>query len=208
MLHSEVIMLLALAAQFDGRKVDDATAEAWAQVIDLYVPDMTYDEAVIAVKAYYGGNSAWFMPNMLIELVRKRRAVTRDNRTGTDAPARPRSELGYRIISEILRRGRAAGSDPRAGRRIGQERWEEIAEDVVAEMGERVGEERPGAHCGSSTCTCTHTEGCEGGWIETGDGTAVVACIFCAPTRSHILGSTHSTMEAGRTLRDTARTSR
>jgi hypothetical protein len=156
--------------------------------------------------AHYGDGSVWLMPNMVIERVRKRRAATHDNRT--DRRDDVRSELGYRVVSEILARGRRAGSDPANGRRIGAARYEQIAEEVIVELGARQGVERMGQHCGWGPCTCTHTDGCEAGWVEVGDGSAVTACPYCSPTRAHILGSTHSTMDAGRTLRDTARTTR
>lgn len=207
---SDVMKFLAICSQFDGRKADETVAGSWLQVIDLYVPDMTYAEAEVAVLAHYGDKGDWLMPNVLIERVRQRRVVTANGKLlGIGGPKHPKSDMGYQVVVRTLAEIRATGGgDPLHGKVIGKERCIEIAERVIEEMGVKKGLERPGKHCGWALCNCTHTDGCDAGWIELADGTAVEACQFCAPTRHHILASALSTDAAGGPLRDPLRNSR
>lgn len=209
MLPSEVAKFLALASQYDSRNIDDNMVAGWAEMLNLYVPDLTEDEARMAVLAHYAGSSTWMMPNQFIELIRQRRSLVRDGKTIIGGPVHPKSDIGYRVVTETLARIKLAGGGaPHLGQTIGKAKCIEIAEQVIKELGARKGTERPGQHCGWTGCNCTHTEGCEAGWIEKVDGSGVVACSYCRPSAHHILASVATTMDAGRALRDPVRTTR
>lgn len=205
MLLSEIATFLTVASQFDNRHIDDNMCAAWGQVIDLYLPTCTYEEALTAVHAHFAERADWLMPNMFIEQVRRQRAAKANLSKLFNQPVTPKSDLGYQVVVRTLAEIRAAGGgDPRNGKVIGKERCTEIAERVIEEMGVKTGQERS-RHCGRQGCQCTHTEGCEGGWIELADGSAVAACQWCRPTAAHILAQATSTLDAGSVLRDPLR---
>jgi hypothetical protein len=58
MTRDEVIDLLSLAAAFDRRKPDGASADAW----HLAVGDLSFDDAKLAVVDHYRESSEWLMP--------------------------------------------------------------------------------------------------------------------------------------------------
>ena len=206
-----ILEALAVANVLDARvTVTEAAAEAWQKLFDLHVPDLTLEELESAVYAHYGASGDRLMPNKVVELVRRERRLSSSLPTLYDEPAAG-GLWGTRVIAEILRRIRkAGGGDPLNDRRIGASQCEFIATEVLDDLGVQADPQpRPGQHCGRSGCLCTHTLGCDAGWIASKSHPgAYRACPNCAPTRSMILSKAHSTREAGALLRDPARVSR
>jgi hypothetical protein len=60
---------------------------------------------------------------------------------------------------------------------------------------------RTGQHCGPQACKCTHTDGCDGGWIDQESG-QVAPCPRCKPRAHQILTSGLPRPIAQRRLRD------
>lgn len=92
------------------------------------------------------------------------------------------------------------------------ERQARLSEPVIPKPFEpvRADPNRPGAHCGRTGCLCTHTEGCDGGWIEVppsqvGYEAPVTACATCKPHAAAIFATTVTRAEKQRQLRQTGR---
>lgn len=77
---------------------------------------------------------------------------------------------GAAMLGFVLRRLKAAGSNPVEGRVLGAHAANKVAADAVEEWREVHPTDwapvRKGRHCGREACRCTHDQGCEGGWIE------------------------------------------
>lgn len=79
-----------------------------------------------------------------------------------------------------------------------------IAEDAIAEWRRdhpgSTAPPRQGLPCGLAGCRCTHTEGCDAGWIDVGE--QVAACEKCNYRRWQILRAGDRREVAQRNLRD------
>lgn len=119
-------------------------------------------------------------------------------------PERPVAVRGPDMLRALLAEiaARNKGVTDRAARRS-------TAETVAYEFRDRIGAapDRPGLPCRDLQCRCTHTEGCDAGWIEmeTDEG-AVQAfpCPKCSGRRHGVLTSGSTREAAMRTLRDTS----
>lgn len=122
----------------------------------------------------------------------------------TAEPVPPPPATGPAIIRAMLAEIAAQnkGVTDRAQRRV-------TAQRVALEFRDRVGAaaDRPGTPCTSKTCRCTHTEGCDAGWINAekaeGDDLAF-PCPLCNPRRHTVLTSGSNRDGAQRALRDTS----
>lgn len=115
-------------------------------------------------------------------------------------PAAKGPDLVRTLLGEIAARNK--GVTDQAQRRAN-------AATVALEFKDRMelAPPRPGQPCASKTCRCTHTDGCDAGWIEMdrGDGvTQAFPCGQCNPRRHTILTSRSTREAAQRALRDTS----
>lgn len=117
-------------------------------------------------------------------------------RTGRDIDEAAVSQgNGYAMVSFVLGRLKAAGSDPGQGKKLGTAAAAKVSQDAIDEWRESHPaahvSPRPGRHCGRGDCRCTHTQGCEGGWIEASPDRAgndqVRPCRECNPRRHRVL---------------------
>lgn len=118
----------------------------------------------------------------------------------------PAQTVGPQMIREMLARIAEAnkGETDRAKRRLNATM---IGAELRAEYG--VAEDRPGTPCTNKTCRCTHTEGCDAGWIEVDRGDGVMQaypCGKCNSRRHGVLTSGSSREAAMRAIRDTSDT--
>lgn len=93
----------------------------------------------------------------------------------------------------------------------GRDERRRVARQVAAEFRKRVPLAPPrtsGEACTSSTCRCTHTDGCDAGWIDVdrGDGEVqAFPCPSCNPRRHTVLTKSGGNRSAAqRALRDTS----
>ena len=108
---TEAAALLALAAMYDNRKPDPATATAWASVLDgLRVEDCTE-----AIKTHYRDHNEWLMPAMVRAGVKRIRSA-RITAYGTlpDPPSGldPDNAHAYQRWLADIRRQIADGNPP------------------------------------------------------------------------------------------------
>lgn len=102
---------------------------------------------------------------------------------------------GSRMVAFILGRLKAAGTDPGQGRYLGVAAATKVAADALDEWRvthpQHYTPPRPGRHCGRGDCRCTHTQGCEAGWLESSPSAAgndqVRPCPACNPRRYRVL---------------------
>jgi hypothetical protein len=85
MTEDQVVDLLTAAAMFDRRTVGRADAKAWHAVVG----DLSFDDALVAVRGHYTEGSDWLMPAHVRTRVR---AMRRDRLERTPLPA-PGAEL-------------------------------------------------------------------------------------------------------------------
>lgn len=112
-------------------------------------------------------------------------------------------ELASIVLGEIVRRKKANPGMTLAERR-------EMSRAVVYELRDRLGVAPPrsGLPCVSKTCRCTHTDGCDAGWIDADRGDGVMQafpCPSCNPRRHTVLTRSGGNRQAAlRALRDTS----
>jgi len=109
-------------------------------------------------------------------------------------------DLVRALLSEVAARNK--GITDRAVRRAN-------AQQVATEFKDRMelAPPRPGQPCTSKTCRCTHTDGCDAGWIDMDRGDGVMQafpCGQCNPRRHTVLTSRSTREAAQRALRDTS----
>lgn len=84
----------------------------------------------------------------------------------------------------------------------------EIADAVVAEWRrdhpDSTSSTRTGQDCGRAACRCTHTDGCDAGWVTAPDDGPAFPCRNCNPRRYQILSAGDRRSVAMANLRDTS----
>lgn len=138
--RTETAQLLTAVAAFDRRTIGDMDVMAWQSVLAA-VP---YEDALLAVKAWYAEKTEWIMPAHVragVAAIEKKRQVSpwkpglygvpRDQVEALP-PASDR-RAGADMVRHVLRRIKEAGSDPENGVLLGKERCGDIAVDAVEE---------------------------------------------------------------------------
>jgi hypothetical protein len=223
--REETTRLLAIVRAVDNRVLDDTTAQVWHKLL----MDVSFDDAAEAVRRHLGQSTDYLMPVHVLRgaqvVMAERAALESANRpalpSAFDTP-RP-GQRGPLLVRHVL--AGLAGARERMGGRLGRELAAELGETFMAEalklypLEGRAKDVR-GHHCGRAGCQCTHTDGCDGGWIELehcaqpdpvlfGDqpqpvedqGGRLRPCANCRPTVVEILEAASTRRGAMQTMR-------
>lgn len=191
----QMTAVLRRAAAVHSKDITADLVGAWLDACGDLSPQL-----VAAAVAEYIRTGDWFpKPSEIRRIALRMRAdqakeANRQHlaRTGRDLDEAAVSRGdGAALVSFTLGRLRAAGSDPAQGRRLGRAAASQTAADALDEWREShptsTGSHRTGRHCGRGSCRCTHTMGCEAGWIENAASDQVYPCRECSPRRYRVL---------------------
>lgn len=183
------------------------TAEVWS----VLLADVPYIWARDAALDLLKTSPYWPKPADIVIRAKEMAAVERARQNherqlalGAALPAEPElaAPRGPALIRDMLVAIREANKhEPDRDKRRVAARM--VAADFKASHG--VAPSRPGGTCTSKTCRCSHTEGCDAGWIETDRGDGVMVAFPCGQcnSRRHTIATSGSTREAAmRALRD------
>lgn len=211
-LNETKALLTVIATAYD-RPIPAGKAEIWARALE----DLPFDlgrlgaEAAIRVSEY--PPTAATVRKHAEEIAQaERQRQARQARvalaagpaaTPEEAPARSEGPHMLRHVLGRLREARVANG----GHRLGTETAVQVADGALAEWRrdhpEPSAAPRLGGHCGNPSCQCTHTDGCEAGWIDV-DASTVRACKSCHRRAWAITTDARNAAHAGAQLRDTS----
>lgn len=213
---NQMSAVLRRAAAVYSKEITSDLVAAWLELCGDMSPQL-----VAAALNEYMREGDWFPKPSEVRRIAKRihadqaREANRQHLTRTgrelDEAAVTRND-GYAMLSFILGRIKAAGSNPSQGQLLGVETARKVALDALDEWRERhptpAYSTRSGQHCGRDSCRCTHTDGCEGGWVEVGPDAAgnpqVRSCKTCNERRYRVLTAGDNRKAAMFNLRVTA----
>jgi hypothetical protein len=197
----QMTAVLGHAAAVYSKQITNDLIAAWLSAAGDLPPQL-----VAAALSEYIREGDWFPKPVDIRRIAIRmrteqaRAANREHlaRTGRDLDetALTRGD-GPAMLRFVLGRLRAAGSNPPAGQILGADAANKAASDAIDEWRDihpaPYVAARPGRHCGREACRCTHTQGCEAGWLDapvTKDGYQQVRpCGACNERRHRVLNS-------------------
>jgi hypothetical protein len=222
----EAAQLLAVMSKLDNRRADDGAVDLWHKLL----MDVSFADAAEAVRRHFASSVDYLMP---VHVLRGAQVVMAERhqleRAAIPAPpgrfdAHNPAQRGPLLVRHVL--ARLAEAKQQMGGSLGRELAAELGETFMAEALERYpATKRPvqvaGAHCRRAGCQCTHTDGCDGGWIEVApaeapdpvlfgeqeapavedQGGRVRPCPMCRPTVVEIVDAASTRRAAGQALR-------
>lgn len=179
MTREETAKLLAIVRAIDNRVLDEATAQVWHKLL----MDLAFTDAAEAVRRHFSESSEYLMP---IHVLRGAQAVASERGAyalaeiaedqpalGWDQPATApgRRQRGALIVGHVLvqlndARKRLGGLSQSLATELAEGFMTEALKLYPAKPGAVRRDSGQGRHCGRAGCQCTHTDGCDAGWIE------------------------------------------
>lgn len=211
--YDETRILLSTLSSVLDKPVPAEALPVWAELL----APVPLAWAKMAAMDLLGSSPFWPKPaeiitraRQLAEEERARQAHAQQLALGRTYAQEPEPEpageglRGYAMATALLTaiRERNKAEPDRAKRWINARM---VAADFKAAHG--VAPDRPGLTCTSRTCRCSHTEGCDAGWIEVADDDGhyqAYPCPNCNARRHTILTSGSTREAAQRALRDTS----
>lgn len=163
----ETSQLLAAVATLDNRHFDNATVAAWARLL----AEVDAQDASDAVVRHFQTSDDYLMP---VHVLRGGQAIAAERAQAIAAETLPpiavdRTDVNDQQPGALVVRYVLAGLAA-ARRRDALASANELALELTNDARKRYGlervEPRLGTPCHRPHCVCTHTDGCEAGWIE------------------------------------------